>query len=180
MKVLTTLLAIFVLFACANGIGRIRHKYARATPKPAVAKTNAVPRTEESCMAMYQWKSCVAEVEEPQELPVKAKCIPLNCTIDCSVGNPEDCTSGPDCELQCAGDVCNLEECPQCEPLCAEPTCPGTCEIVCDPTSCSWKIENPPKPFIACELDIIEEPSCLYVSSESAPRLGSILFFMFP
>lgn len=126
------------------------------------------------CMSTYRWANC-GQDEETFNLDVNAKCEKPNCTITCSSGTCEE-TKKPKCEIQCQDGVCNLESCPVCEIICQAPVCSGDCNVLCEATACSWKVKKPLiRPSTLCSLEIIEEPSCLYVNGANQ-RVNSFFY----
>lgn len=71
------------------------------------------------------------------------------------------------CEVQCPEDVCEKEDCPQCETVCKPPQCGVTvpsipsakCEVKCEDVECEWSCHKPsdcPRPDckLKCEDDV--------------------------
>jgi len=76
----------------------------------------------------------------------------------------------PQCNVRCPKDLCESNDCPKCETVCAPAKCRTACSApnavctpMCEETKCDWKCKKPtlcPRP--KCEL-VCEKPACAYV-----------------
>ena len=81
----------------------------------------------------------------------------------------------PQCNVRCPKDLCESNDCPKCETVCAPAKCRTACTApnavctpMCEETKCDWKCKKPtlcPRP--KCEL-VCEKPACAYKKPEPA------------
>jgi len=113
-----------------------------------------------------------------------AQCHPVcerpKCQMQCEQPPCADCTvhcERPACTVRCPKDMCEKNDCPQCETVCSPAKCHSECiapEPICSPlceeTKCDWKCKKPtlcPKP--KCELQC-ERPAC-----DANPPISAVL-----
>jgi len=114
-----------------------------------------------------------------------AQCHPVcarpKCQMQCEELEAAKCTvecERPQCSVRCPKDMCEKNDCPQCETVCSPAQCRTTCVApkprclpLCEETKCDWKCKKPtlcPKP--KCEL-LCEKPAC-EAQDPVAPQQG--------
>lgn len=116
--------------------------------------------------------------------PVVAECDPLNCSIVCENGDPEDychdrCETLDSCRIRCNLDNCTAVT-PECEVKCHEDLecdAEGDCRIDCAPLECGFVIA----PGAPIAVPVCDEPVCstIYCEEETATGAATRGFSLF-
>jgi len=105
-----------------------------------------------------------------------AQCHPIcerpKCQVHCEETPCAACKihcDKPQCNVRCPKDMCEKQDCPKCETVCAPAKCRTACTApnavctpMCEDTKCEWKCKKPtlcPRP--KCEL-VCEKPACAH------------------
>jgi len=121
------------------------------------------------CHPQCRWQcddpSCPAQCHPVCERP--------KCQVHCEETPCAACKihcDKPQCNVRCPKDLCESNDCPKCETVCAPAKCRTACSApnavctpMCEETKCDWKCKKPtlcPRP--KCEL-VCEKPACAYV-----------------
>jgi len=105
-------------------------------------------------------------------------CARPKCEMQCQEAACAQCTvhcEQPECSVRCPKDMCEKEDCPKCETVCAPAECRTTCIApeancapLCEETQCNWACAKPstcPRP--KCELQC-EKPKCDLADEKTA------------
>jgi len=120
------------------------------------------------CHPQCRWQcddpSCPAQCHPVCERP--------KCQVHCEETPCAACKihcDKPQCNVRCPKDLCESNDCPKCETVCAPAKCRTACTApnavctpMCEETKCDWKCKKPtlcPRP--KCEL-VCEKPACAY------------------
>jgi len=123
-------------------------------------------RNGQPCHPQCRWQcddpSCPAQCHPVCERP--------KCQVHCEETPCAACKihcDKPQCNIRCPKDVCESDDCPKCETVCAPAKCRTACTApnavctpMCEETKCDWKCKKPtlcPRP--KCEL-VCEKPAC--------------------
>lgn len=128
---------------------------------PAPAPTKCHPQ----CRWQCDDPSCPAQCHPVCERP--------KCQVHCEETPCAACKihcDKPQCNIRCPKELCESNDCPKCETVCAPAKCrtacsapKASCTPMCEETKCDWKCKKPtlcPRP--KCEL-VCEKPACAYV-----------------
>jgi len=122
--------------------------------------------TSTKCHPQCRWQcddpSCPAQCHPVCERP--------KCQVHCEETPCAACKihcDKPQCNVRCPKDLCESDDCPKCETVCAPAKCRTACTApnavctpMCEETKCDWKCKKPtlcPRP--KCEL-VCEKPAC--------------------
>jgi len=128
------------------------------------------PKCHPQCRWSCDDPSCPAQCHPVCERP--------KCQVHCEETPCAACKihcDKPQCNVRCPKDLCESNDCPKCETVCAPAKCRtactapnASCTPMCEETKCDWKCKKPtlcPRP--KCEL-VCEKPACAYVKPVKA------------
>jgi hypothetical protein len=153
--------------------------FASVTAMEVEAGAEAAP-----CHPQCRWQcddpSCPAQCHPVCERP--------KCQVHCEETPCAACKihcDKPQCNIRCPKDVCESEDCPKCETVCAPAKCRTACTApnavctpMCEETKCDWKCKKPtlcPRP--KCEL-VCEKPACAAPERPQHPHLHALHAFL--